>query len=102
VPLLGASNQKLGEADPQEYFKNMADIASRQGTLAGLERRLRDCMIPGNINDVSWSENFSTNNFENFCRKRAELIISRVQEIVGDSIKNDRLSEDDMIEEDEG
>ena len=48
TPILGASNQSLNEAYPQEYLKQLADQARVQGTLDGLQRRLRDCMIPGN------------------------------------------------------
>ena len=101
IPILGTSNQSLSEAYPKEYLKDLADKASLQGTLDGLERRLRDCMIPGNPNEPRWEESFAVDNFYEFCRSRTELIISRIREVVGDSLKIEQLSEDAMAETDE-
>lgn len=101
VPILGTSNQSLNEAYPKEYFKDWADKARSQGTLDGLERRLKDCMIPGDPKESRWEDGFSIRNFEEFCRSRAELIISRIREVVGDSLKIEQLSEDAMAEADE-
>ena len=101
IPILGTSNQSLNEAYPHEYFKELADKARSQGTLDGLERRLRDCMIPGDPNESQWEDTFTIGNFEEFCQKRAELIISRIREVVGDSLKISQLSDDEMAEDDE-
>lgn len=101
IPILGTSNQSLNEAYPQEYFKKLVDNARSQGTLDGLERRLRDGMIPGTPGEPGWEDSFSIENFDKFCRKRAELIISRIREVVGDSLKISPLSEDEIAEEDE-
>ena len=101
IPILAQTNQSLNEAYPREYLRKMADKARAQGTLGGLERRLRDCMIPGNPYEDSWADDFSIENFEVFCKKRAKLIISRVRDIIGDSLKDEQLSEDEMVEEDE-
>ena len=101
IPILGTSNQSLNEAYPQEYFKELVEKARSQGTLDGLERRLRDGMIPGSPNEPGWEDGLSIENFEIFCKKRAELIISRIREVIGDSLKVTPLSEDEMAEEDE-
>ena len=101
IPILGASNQSLNEAYPQEYFRRLADQARNQGTLDGLQRRLRDCMIPGNPGEPTWPDSFAIDRFEEFCRKRADLIIPRVREVIGESLKISSLSEDQMAEEDE-
>ena len=101
LPILAESNQRLGESYPQEYFKKMVDQARSQGTLDGLKRRLHDCMIPGDPYEPSWLDSFTIENFEEFCRKRARLIVSRVREVVGDSLKISPLSEDEIAEEDE-
>ena len=99
IPILDKSNQTLNEAYPQEYFKRMADQARAQGTLDGLHRRLRDCMIPGNSGESTWPDSFALDRFEDFCRRRAELIVSRVREVIGESLKVSSLSEDEMAEE---
>ena len=101
IPILATSNQSLNEGYPQEYFKRLADQARAQGTLDGLQRRLRDCMIPGNPGEMAWSDSFAIDKFEEFCRRRAELIVSRVREIIGESLKVSSLSDDEMAEEDE-
>ena len=101
IPILESSNLSLNEAYPNDYFKELADKARSQGTLDGLERRLRDCMIPADPKEPEWQNSFSIQNFEQFCKKRAELIISRIREVVGESLKISPLSDDEMAEEDE-
>ena len=101
IPILAESNLSLNEAYPQEYFRKLAEQARAQGTLEGLRRRLRDCMIPGDPAEVAWPDSFALENFEKFCRQRAELIVSRVREVIGASLKVGSLSEDEMAEEDE-
>ena len=99
VPVLEDSNLSLGEGYPDVYFQEMADRARSLGTLGDLSRRLRDCMIPGNPEELTWANSFSTEQFPVFCRKRAELIVSRVREIVGDSLRSDLFAEDELAEE---
>ena len=101
IPILDKSNQALNEAYPQDYFKRMADQARAQGTLDGLRRRLHDCMIPGDPGESTWPDSFALDQFEGFCRRRAELIVSRVREIIGESLKISSLSEDEMEEGDD-
>lgn len=100
VPLLANSNRQLGEAYPDEYLQQKLEEAQRQGTVEGLARRLRNAMIPGDPRDSGWREGFSVGYFEEFCRRRAHLIVERVREVVGDSLRSD-LSMDDDEREDE-
>ena len=101
IPILDQSNLTLNEAYPHEYFRQIADQARAQGILDGLRRRLRDCMIPGDPGESTWPDTFAIGQFEDFCRRRAELIVSRVREVIGESLKTSSLSEDEMAEEDE-
>lgn len=101
IPILDKSNLTLNEAYPHEYFRQIADQARAQGILDGLRRRLRDCMIPGDPGESTWPDTFAIDQFEDFCRRRAELIISRVREIIGESLKVSSLSEDEMAEDDD-
>ena len=101
IPILDKSNLTLNEAYPHEYFRQIADQARAQGILDGLRRRLRDCMIPGDPGESTWPDTFAIDQFEDFCRRRAELIISRVREIIGESLKVSSLSEDEIAEEDD-
>lgn len=99
VPVLEQSNLELNEAYPKKYFREMADQARSQGTLGGLSRRLRDCMIPGDPRDPDWPDSFSIERFEDFCRARARLIVARVKEVVGDSLVTD-ISPDEELADD--
>lgn len=98
IPMLGKSNWELGEGYPHEYFRSLAQQARNQGTLDGLASRLRDAMIPGDPRNPSWADSFSIDRFEDFCRKRAELIIARVREVVGDSLRRTSPSDDETAE----
>lgn len=99
VPILGTSNQRLGEEYPDNYFRQLADRARSQSTLGGLAARTRDCMIPGNPNDTHWVEMFSLKNFHSFCEQRADLILGRVREIIGDSLRITSTHEQEDSEE---
>ena len=99
VPVLAESNQSLNEGYPEEYLGRMANEARSQGTLDGFRRRLGDCMIPGNPHELAWADGFSIEKFEEFCRKRAELIVDRVREVIGDSLRSGPSSEDELVEE---
>ena len=102
IPILEESNQALSEGYPRDYFGKIAADARSQGTMESLRRRLHGCMIPGDPDDPMWLDSFSIENFENFCRKRSDLIVARVREVVGDSLKSDASSEDELEEDDGG
>lgn len=95
VPILGKSNQEIGDSDPKEYFGKLMRRSREQGTLDGFARRLQGCMIPGDPREPGWLDGFSEDKFEEFCRRRAALIIARVREIVGDSLRDTSLDDDE-------
>ena len=98
VPILADSNQSLGESYPKDYFQQMADRARNEGTLDNLKRRMQDCLIPGDPCDPAWADSFSIERFQEFCEQRARLIVARVREIVGDSLRFDSSSDDELLE----
>ena len=102
IYVLAKSNLQIGEAYPKDYFRKLSENSRDAGTLDGLQRRLSDCMIPGSPDEDSWADYFSIGNFETFCRDRAELIISRVREVVGDSLKDQDLLafEEEVLDDD--
>ena len=81
----------------------MVDNARAEGraTLGDLKRRMKHCLIPGDPEDPQWPDSFSIDRFEEFCRKRAKLIIERLREIIGDSLQTDNPSSDDEMEDDD-
>ena len=99
IPVLADTNQSLGEGYPQQYFQEIADRARAEGTLGDLRRRMRDCLIPGDPYDPSWAESFAIERFEDFCRQRSDLIVSRVREIVGDALRTASSTDDELSED---
>ena len=95
--ILEASNLSIGDREPSEYMKELADRHREEGTLGALKRKLNDYMIPGDPADASWEASFALERFEAFCEGRARLIMQRVREVVGDSLKSS-LSADDMAD----
>ena len=103
ITILSQSNRHLSDKPPQTYFKAMVDNARTEGkaTLRDLKRRMEHCLIPGDPEDPQWPDSFSIDRFEEFCRKRADLIIERVSEIIGSSLQTVSPSSDDEIEDDD-
>ena len=101
VPILAKSNQSFKEGYPQAYLEKRVTDARSQGTLSILKKSLEDCMIPGNPHEPTWVDNFSIEKFEEFCHERAKLILERVREVVGDSLRIGSLAKDELLEDDE-
>jgi hypothetical protein len=101
IPVLEETNLSLGEAYPEKYMISMRNIASSNGTLDELSRRMEDCLIPGNLAAADWASTLVIDKFEEFCRDRAELILRRVKQVVGDSIVIGDPTADDEAEEDD-
>ena len=99
--ILDKSNLKVSDSLPESYLKDLADRACREGTLAAFQRRLADCMIPGDPVETSWESIFSVDRFDEFCQARADLIMARVSEVIGDSLKETALSEDEIADVDD-
>ena len=94
------SNLEIGEGYPDKYFGRFAEMAREQGTIDGFRRRMADCMIPGDPENPHWAEGFSIEHFDQFCRDRASLIVARVREVVGASLRDTGLTDEDLDEED--
>lgn len=101
VYVLADSNRSIGEAYPHDYLREQAERAERDGRLGGLQRRLKEYMIPcDDIGRPSWIQGLRISSFDSFCESRARLILDRVRGVVGDSLKDDPVEEDDLVEED--
>ena len=53
-------------------------------------------MIPGDPEESTWANIFSIERFDEFCRKRADLIVARVREIVGDALRSYSHDDDEV------
>ena len=101
VPVLENTNQRLGEAYPERYLVDLRNTAKSNGTLDELARRFEDCLLPGNMLENVWAGSLKIESFGEFCRSRAELILKRVRNVVGDSLVVGEPSADEQAEEDD-
>lgn len=100
IPILKTTNLRLSDQHPVTYFKELSESAFRSGTLGDFQRRLRDCLIPGDPTDSAWVDQFKTENFPAFCRSRATLMVERIKEVVGDSLKVSEPSQEALLDDD--
>ncbi len=99
LPVLATTNQSLGEAYPHEYLRDLVNRAESEGTLGILSRRIRDCLIPIDPEESSWANDLRIEKFDQFCSRRADMILSRVSEIVGDSLRTNQSDNEELMED---
>jgi hypothetical protein len=81
-----STNRNLSDKLPSEYFSELQKTAQENGIIPDVSKRLRDCLIPGEIESPLFAEQFEVLNFNDFLEKRAELLLQRVREVIGDSL----------------
>jgi hypothetical protein len=101
ISILGQTNIRLNEAYPDKYLESMRTGEKANGTLEGFSRRMTDCLIPGDVFDEHWASTMKLECFGAFCHERADLILRRVREVVGDSLVASELTADEEAEEDD-
>ncbi|MCB9079287.1 MAG: DUF262 domain-containing protein [Anaerolineaceae bacterium] len=89
------SNRILGDKLPEIYFGDLQDKAIQTGTEGDTNRRLKSCLIPGDVRHLTFKIMFSLQNFEIFLNDRANLLLSRVEELIGKSLIITSTPDDD-------
>ncbi|MFN7166835.1 MAG: DUF262 domain-containing protein [Pannonibacter sp.] len=100
LPLKSSSNLSLGEGYPADYMAEIRRTFERNGNLSSFKARLSEAGLPNDVENANWIESFDLNKFEQFCSDRASWILSKIGEVVGDSLKISATTEDQMAEED--
>jgi hypothetical protein len=93
-----ATNQSLSDKIPQEYFSDLQELATKNGIIPDMNKRLKDCLIPGSIASPEFTEQFDILKFKEFLKNRAELILERVGDIIGDSLDASAEADEEMEE----
>ena len=75
------TNQSLSDKIPQEYFSDLQKLATQNGIIPDVNKRLKDCLIPGSIASSEFTQQFDVLKFKEFLKNRAELILERVGDI---------------------
>lgn len=95
------TNRNLGNNNPEKYLKELAEYHRREGNTGDLNRRLKACFIPYNSDDLKFEHYLKKEAFDIFLNDRAQLIIERIKEVVGDAWKAPLDDEDVNLEDDE-
>lgn len=95
------TNRDIGSTNPDKYLIELAKHHQREGNTADLDRRLSACFIPYSSAKNDFESYFQKNYFEQFLDARAQLIINRIKEVVGDAWKAPLENEDANLEDDE-
>lgn len=92
------TNQSLSDKIPQEYFSDLQELATKNGIIPDMNKRLKDCLIPGSIASPEFTKQFDILKFKEFLKNRAELILERVGDIIGDSLDASAEADEEMEE----
>lgn len=93
------TNRLLSDQKPEHYFSALKEDAKKFGTNPELNRRLLDCLIPNPTDNIEFTQQFHLSNFNTFLKKRAELTLAKIKEVLGDSLttnEEQNESEEDM------
>jgi hypothetical protein len=103
IMLSQKSNRSISNVNPEKYFKDLANRYLSEGNIGDINRRLKNCLLPYKVDEPDFSKKFSRENFENFLVDRAQMIIDRIKEVVGDAWREPDLDSnlDENLEDDE-
>lgn len=79
------TNREISNTNPDKYLSELAKSHIEHGTSSECDRRLNACFIPYSSSESDFENRFSKNMFDTFLNDRAEMLISRIREVVGDS-----------------
>jgi hypothetical protein len=75
--------------------KKLSEKGKKDGMIEPCNKILRDALIPGKIEEDGFSKTFDIKNFDLFAESRSKLILNRILEIIGTSLKNEELLENE-------
>lgn len=100
IPVLWESNREISDREPHDYIGELIDSAKRSGTEGDLKRRFADALLPIDIDTPNSIELLERDGYSKFLEQRADLLLNRIGQIIGDSLINSDPSADDEADED--
>jgi hypothetical protein len=91
-----STNQTLSDKLPSEYFNDLKESAMSSGIVSATDKRLQDCLIPGSIESPNFVEQFEREKFKEFLRNRSEIILKKVEQVIGESLKSTNDTDEDL------
>lgn len=95
------TNRSINNLNPDKYLYDVVMRHKSEGTTGELNRRLKCCFIPYSSDSFDFQKKISKENFDEFLKDRAQMILDRIQEVVGDAWKAPLEQEDSNLEDDE-
>jgi len=95
------TNRDIGNTNPDKYLIEVAKSHKKHGNTGELDRRLKACFIPYSSSDDDFGAYFSKDKFDSFLNDRAQMLIERIREVVGDSWQAPSDDDDANLEDDE-
>lgn len=97
IPVSRQTNETLSDRLPTDYMREVIANAAAAGTLPQLKRRLENSLIPWNhqMNEDAFIAQFSLENFTRFLDLRADQLLQRVIDEIGDSLRLEDASDGD-------
>lgn len=95
------TNRRLGDSNPDKYLIDLAKNHKEEGNSADLDRRFKACFIPYSSCDSDFGKKIGIGSFDRFLEDRAEMIVERIKEVVGDAWKAPSENDNDNLEDDE-
>lgn len=79
------TNRNISNTNPDKYLFDVAKSYIDHGNTSEFDRRLTACFIPYSSSEKDFEKKLSKDMFDTFLNDRANMLISRIQEVVGDS-----------------
>jgi len=80
-----STNRDISNTNPGKYLSELAKFHRENGSTGDFDRRLDACFIPYSSSSEDFEIKFSKSVFDEFLNDRAEMLICRIKEVVGDS-----------------
>ncbi len=80
-----STNRSISNTNPDKYLSDISRLHQENGSTGDFDRRLIACFIPYTSSDPDFDSKFSKDVFDTFLNDRAEMLISRIKEVVGES-----------------
>jgi hypothetical protein len=95
-----ATNRSLGDQPPGVYLARISKEAKNAGIEKDVMRRFRECLLPysDEVGTDGLADRYSVENFDQFLRARAELLLDRIGDLVGASLFRKHPGDEELDE----
>lgn len=89
-----STNRKLSDKHPSEYFNNLIQNTSKNGTIGDVQDRLSSLLLPYQIKHQGYLDLFSNDRYSEFLEIRARIVMEKIRDILGNRLDESDRSDD--------